>query len=116
MYENNAAINKSKLFAIRIINLYKYLAANKKEFVLSKQILKSGTSIGANVRESQNAQSKADFINKINIALKEADETQYWLELLAATDYISQRQYESLYNDGIEICKILTSIIKTAKK
>ncbi len=115
MHENNVAINKSKLFAVRIINLYKYLATNKKEFVLSKQILKSGTSIGANVRESQNAQSKADFINKINIALKEADETQYWLELLAATDYISQRQYESLYNDNIEICKILTSIIKTAK-
>ncbi len=116
MYENNAAVNKSKLFAIRIINLYKYLTANKKEFVLSKQILRSGTSIGANIRESQNAQSKADFINKLNIALKEADETQYWLELLSETNYITQRQYESLYTDSIEICKILTSIIKSAKK
>ena len=116
MKTENAIADKSKAFAVRIINLYKYLCENKKEFVLSKQILRSGTSIGANVKEAVRAQSKADFIFKLNISLKEASETEYWLELLHDTDYISDEQFESLNADCSELLKILTSIIKTSKK
>lgn len=107
--------DKSFEFALRIIKLYKHLTEDKKEFVLSKQILKSGTSIGANVREGKNAQSNSDFINKYSIALKEADETQYWIELLYASQYIDQKAYESLGGDLKEIIAILTSSIKTVK-
>ena len=106
---------KSMAFAIRIVRLCQYLTEEKKEFVISKQLLKSGTSIGANTRESRNAQSKNDFINKLNIALKEADETEYWLELLYRTDYLSETEYLSINKDNSELIKILTSIIKKLK-
>ncbi len=107
--------SKSKAFAVRIIKLTQYLQGELKEFVLSNQIKKSGTSIGANVRESKNAQSRADFINKLQIALKESDETEYWLELLLETEYISQETFDSLIADNRELTAMLTSIINTTK-
>ena len=112
---NDIKLEKSKAFAIRIIRLYQYLVDNKKEYILSKQILRSGTSIGANIRESSRAQSKADFVSKCNIALKEADETCYWLELLYETDYISKKEFDSIYNEAEELVKILNSVVKTSK-
>ncbi|WP_339920139.1 four helix bundle protein [uncultured Flavobacterium sp.] len=105
---------KSFLFAIRIVNLYKILIS-RNEYVMSKQILRSGTSVGANIRESKNAESKADFIHKLGISQKEADETLYWLELLQATNYISNEEFLSLNNDGIEVLKLIKSIIITSK-
>ena len=111
---DNISVEKSFEFAVRIVKLYKHLANTQKEYVLSKQILRCGTSIGANVAEAQRGQSKADFAAKMNIALKEANETQYWLKLLYRTDYINQVQYESLKADLSELLKILTSICKTA--
>ncbi|MBR2660836.1 MAG: four helix bundle protein [Clostridiales bacterium] len=116
MKEDNVIVDKSKAFAIRIIRLYQHLGSEKKEFVLSKQILRSGTSIGANVREAARAQSKADFIAKMQIALKEASETEYWIELLQETDYISEKAGESLIVDCKELLKMITAIIKTAKE
>lgn len=113
--KENTVLKNSKLFAIRIIKLYKYLVNDKQEYVLSKQILRSGTSIGANVRESVNAQSTMDFVNKLNIALKEANETEYWLELLHETDYITDEQFHSMYHDCGENVALLTSIIITSK-
>ncbi len=113
---NNVVADKSKSFAIRIIKFYKYLCDEKKEFVLSKQILRSGTSIGANIRESKNAQSKADFISKMNIALKEADETAYWMELLWESEIIEKSQVIDLYELNTELIKLLTAIIKSSKK
>ncbi len=107
---------KSFQFAIRVINLYKHLCSEKKEFVLSKQLLRSGTSIGANVREAVNAQSKLDFIHKLSIAQKECDETSYWLELLKETDYINENEYISIHNDAMDILKIIRSIILTTKQ
>ena len=107
--------DKSMAYAIRIVRLYRYLTDEKHEFVMSKQLLRCGTSIGANTKESKNAQSRNDFLNKLNIALKEADETEYWLELLYKTDFLDQNQYLSIQNDTNEIIKILTSIIKTLK-
>ncbi len=106
---------KSYRFAIRIVNLYKYLISEKKEFVLSKQLLRSGTAIGALVCEGKFAQSKADFINKLSIALKEANETLYWLELLRDTEYLTLEVFQSIYPDAEEQVKILASIIKTSK-
>jgi len=103
------------VYAIRIVNLYKYLVLQKNEHVLSKQLLRSGTSIGANTRESKNAQSRKDFLTKLSIALKEADETEYWLELLYKTEYLDENQYLSIQNDTSELIKILTSIIKKLK-
>lgn len=103
----NAILFKSKNFALRIIKLYKYLRVMKKEFVISKQILRSGTSIGANIKESVVAQSKADFYSKLYIALKEANETEYWLELLYESDYIEEKHFKSIYSDCKEIIKIL---------
>lgn len=88
--KDNVVKDKSLEFAVRIVNLYKFLVNEQKEFVMSKQILRSGTSIGANIREAEQAQSRADFINKLNIALKEANETEYWLELLIRTEYITR--------------------------
>lgn len=108
--------NKSFEFAIRIVNLYKYLTTEKKEYVLSKQLLKSGTSIGANVSEGEQAQSKADFHSKMCIALKEANETYYWLRLLFATDYINEKEYASIEIDIKEIVALLTSICKTTQQ
>ncbi len=113
--KDNVIADKSKLFAIRIVRLYQYLTNNKKEFTLSKQLLRSGTSIGANVKEAIRGQSKADFIAKLNIALKEASESEYWLELLMETEYIDKQQFESIYYDIQEILKLLTSIIKSAR-
>ena len=107
--------SKTKAFAVRIIRFYKYLSEEKHEYVLAKQILRAGTSIGANVRESYSAQSRADFINKLNIALKEADETQYWLEIFLESEIITQSEYDSLYTDLKEICALLASSIKTIK-
>ena len=115
MKYDNIVVIKSKAFAIRIVRLYQYLCSEKKEFVLSKQVLRSGTSIGANVKEAIRGQSKPDFNSKMNIALKEASETEYWLELLFETDYIDKSQFESMINDCIELIKILTAIIKTSK-
>ena len=111
----NIIEKKSFDFAIRIVRLYKYLYDNKKEFVLSKQLLRSGTSIGANVAEAQQAQSKADFISKISIALKETTETKYWLRLLNATDYLSDTEIKTILSDCVEIEKILTTILKSSK-
>lgn len=113
---DNLILDKSKAFAIRIINLYKHLNEEKREYILSKQLLRSGTSIGANCREAARGQSKADFVAKMNIALKEADETAYRLELLYATDFVIQVQFQSIYNDAEELIKLLVSIIKTAKQ
>ncbi len=106
---------KSFLFAIRIVRLYQHLTAEKREFVLSKQVLRSGTSVGANVRESQNAESDMDFIHKLGIAQKEADETLYWLELLNATNYLTNAEFKSIHKDATELLKIIKSIIITKK-
>jgi four helix bundle protein len=108
--------NKSFSFAIRVVNLYKILSLERKEFVLSKQFLRSGTSIGANVREALNAESQADFVHKLAIAQKECDETIYWLELLKETNFITEMEFKSINNDTIENLKILRSIILTSKK
>lgn len=115
MKEKNVIVDKSYDFAVRIVKLYSYLSKNKSEYVLSKQILKAGTSIGANVVEAQDAQSRNDFISKLNIALKECSETMYWLKLLNDTKYIDDKMFESLYCDCNEIHKMLTSIIVTTK-
>jgi four helix bundle protein len=112
--KRNVIKEKSFLFAIEIVGIYKVLA-ERKEFVLSKQVLRSGTSIGANVRESEHAQSKADFIHKLSISLKEANETEYWLDLLYETKYITQIEFENLKPKIIELLKLLTSIINTSK-
>jgi len=110
----NAIKDKSFKFAIRTVNLYKNLIENK-EYVLSKQLLRSGTSIGANVREGLNAQSQPDFIHKLSIAQKETDESLYWLELLKETHYLDEKEYNSIYSDCSELLKILKSIIITTK-
>ncbi|MCK9561186.1 MAG: four helix bundle protein [Bacteroidales bacterium] len=106
---------KSLEFAIRIVKLYQYLNVEKKEYVLSKQLLRSGTAIGALVRESERAESKQDFIHKLAIAQKENNESLYWLELLYKTEYITQEQYQSIFADAEEIIKIITASIKTVK-
>lgn len=112
---DNVIENKSFQFAIRIVRLYKFLCEEKKEYILSRQLLRAGTSIGANVTESQQAQSKPDFVSKISIALKEASETKYWIELLGATEYLSENQTKSILDDCVEIEKILVTILKSAK-
>jgi four helix bundle protein len=106
---------KSFRFAVRIVDLYKYLCEEKKEFIMSKQILRSGTSVGANIREAEHSESKADFIHKMAIAQKEINESLYWLELMQTTDYISLQEFGSINVDAIEIIKMITSTIKTAK-
>ena len=106
---------KSFAFAVRIINLYKFLCSDKKEYVLAKQLLRSGTSIGALIREADQAESKLDFIHKLSIALKESTETEYWILLLRETDYLNISQAESILVDNKELLKLLTSIIKTSK-
>lgn len=107
---------KSMRFAVRVVNLYKYLTVVKKEFVMSKQLLRCGTSIGANIRESMSAESGLDFIHKLAISQKEAQESLYWLELLFNTDYLTTNQYESMSNDCEELQKIISSIILTKKE
>ena len=108
----NIIMEKSFAFSVRVMNLSKYLSQKKKEYVVSRQICKSGTSIGANISEAQRAQSTADFVSKMKIALKEANETQYWLQLLYKTKYLTPREFESLHKDLVEILKILTAICK----
>lgn len=115
MESDNVIVSKSKAFALRIIKAYQYLVDEKKEYVLSKQMLRSGTSIGANVKEAVRAQSKPDFISKMSIALKEASETEYWIELLGDSGYLSPQSAQSLTADCVELIKLLTSIVKSAK-
>ena len=113
---DNVIVDKSKFFAIRIVRAYKYLTQEKCEFVMSKQLLQSGTSIGANVKEAIRGQSKPDFYSKLNIALKEASETEYWLEILYETEYIDKKLFESINEDCQELIKLLVSITKTQKQ
>ena len=114
--KNNVVLEKSKAFALRIIKLYQYLCETKREFVLSKQVLRSGTSIGANVKEAACEQSTADFYSKLYISFKEAAETEYWLELLHESGYISDKDFESIYADCQSILKLLSSITKNQKR
>ncbi|MCV9930611.1 four helix bundle protein [Flavobacterium sp. LS1R49] len=114
MEKKNVIKEKTFAFAIEIVGLYKVLA-EKKEFVLSRQMLRSGTSIGANVREAEHAQSKADFIHKLSISLKEANETEYWLDLLHETKYLSDIEFQNIKPKIIELLRLLTSIVKTTK-
>ena len=115
MQENNAVLEKSMGFAIRIVKLYKYLCEEKREFILSKQLLRSGTSVGANVREALQGQSKADFTAKMSISLKEICETEYWLELLYKTEHLTSDQYDSIGKDCSELAKLLTAIVKSSR-
>ena len=115
MKSNNIIQEKSFAFAIRIVNSYKHLTSKKKEFVLSKQLLRSGTSIGANIEESIGGVSEKDFLHKLGIAYKEARETIYWLKLLNKTDYITTSEFESLHSDAEELCKIIGKIQITIK-
>ncbi len=112
----NILLQKSFSFAIRIVRLYQYLSDSKKEHILSKQLLRSGTAVGALVREAQNAESKNDFIHKLAIAQKECDETIYWLELLKETDYLSEIEFESICLNAKELLKIIRSSILTTKQ
>lgn len=116
MGQENTVVVKSKIFAIRIIRLYQFLQNEKNEYTLSKQLLHSGTSIGANVKEAIRGFSKKDFRFKLGIAFKEASETEYWLELLFETEYISDKQFQSLKDDCIELIKILTAILNSCKE
>lgn len=113
--KENVVKNKSFVFAVRVVKLYPFLCEQKKEFVLSKQLLRSGTCVGAMVREAEHAETKNDFKHKMGIAQKEINETIYWLELLKETDYLTKEQFESLNNDAIEIIKLLTAILKSTK-
>ena len=106
---------KSYAFALRCIELYKYLIADKKEFILSKQLIRSGTAIGALIKEAEHAQSKADFLNKMNISLKEANETEYWLMLLKDSQYLSEKEFNSINKDCDELIRLLITIVKTTK-
>ena len=115
MTKNNLVMDKSFAFALRIIKLYKLLCEERKEYVLSKQMMRSGTSIGAMIRESEHAQSKADFINKLSIALKEANETEYWLMLLRQADYLNEDEFNSIIVDCRELLRLLIAIVKTTK-
>ncbi|MBR5710097.1 MAG: four helix bundle protein [Thermoguttaceae bacterium] len=115
MTYNNIIVDKSKAFALKFIRLYEYLNSYKREYVLSKQILRSGTSIGANVKEATRAQSKPDFYSKMNIALKEASETEYWLELFHESGYLDSNAFMSIYQDCQELIRLLVSITKSQK-
>jgi len=111
----NIVKDKSFKFAVRVVKLYQYLCEEKKEFVLSKQFLRSGTSVGAMVREAEHAESKADFKHKMAIAQKEINESIYWLELMKETGYLNKDEFNSLNSDAVELIKLITSIIKTTK-
>lgn len=114
--KENVVKEKSFSFAVRIVRLFQYLCGEKKEFVVSKQLLRCGTSVGAMVREAEHAETKADFKHKMAIAQKEINETLYWLELLKETEYLTSEQFESIINkDAVEIIKLITSIIKSVK-
>ena len=108
--------NKAYVFALQVVNTYKYLAQEQREFVLSKQFLRSGTAIGAMTREAEHAESKADFIHKMSIALKEANETEYWLMLLRESGFLDDKSYQPIFQDCNERIKMLVSIVKTSKK
>ena len=112
---DNSIQEKSFRFAVRIVKLCRYLQTEKSEYILSKQLLRSGTSIGANVSESQQAQSRPDFVNKLNIALKEASETEYWLRLLHETDYLNNAYFDSIFTDCNEVKSLLVAIVKSSK-
>lgn len=116
--KDNIILNKSFEFSIRVVKLYKYLCDEKKEYVLSKQLLRSGTSVGANINEAQAGQSKKDFIAKMSIASKEARESKYWIDLLIKTDYLNEdnKHVQTLVNEIDEIVKLLTSIVKSSQK
>ena len=116
MNEKGPVYTKSFDFALRIVKLSQFLQTNEREFILSKQILRSGTAIGALVREAEHAESKDDFIHKMAIALKEANETLYWLDLLHQSDYIDTKAYQSIHHNSEELLKILISIVKSSKK
>jgi len=114
--EANAIVEKSFRFALRIVKLYQFLCEQRKEYVISKQLLRSGTAVGALVREAEQAESRADFIHKMAIALKEANETEYWLELLHQSNYLDDKSYTSISADTKSLLKLLTSIVKTTKE
>ena len=114
--DDNVVVQKSYAFSLRCVRLYKYLCSRDGNYIIGKQLLRSGTSIGANVREALRAQTRPDFITKLNVALKEASETEYWIELLRDSDYISSSQAESILADCVELLKILTSIVKKSKE
>lgn len=114
--KENIIKSKSFAFALRVVKLYPYLTESKNEYILSKQLLRSGTAIGALIREAEHAESKADFIHKMAIALKEANETEYWLELLHQSNYLDEESLELLNSDIKEIIRVLISIIKSSKK
>ncbi len=116
MKTENVVQAKSYAFAVRIVKLYQHLSGDKREYVLSKQVLRSGTSIGANIEESIGGQSRADFIAKLSIAYKEARETSYWLRLLRDTDYLTAAQFESIHEDSLELCRIISAIQKSTKE
>lgn len=116
MKKENQIRDKSFAFAIRVVKAYKYLNAEHKEFVMSKQLLRSGTAVGALYREAEHAESKADFIHKLGIAQKECNETIYWLDLLHETEFFGKDAYDSLQSDATELMKLLTTIIKSSKK
>ena len=113
--KDNIVMNKSFAFAVKIVRLVKDIQDQKKEYLITKQLIRSGTSIGANIREGNNAESKPDFIHKLAIAQKECSETIYWLELLKETDYITESEFKGVQRDAIELIKLLTSIFKTTK-
>lgn len=115
MKTENIIQTKSYAFAVRIVRLYQHLSAEKREYVLSKQVLRCGTSIGANVEEAIGGQSRADFISKLSIAYKEARETSYWLRLLKDTEYLTAPQFESIHTDAEELCRIIAAIQKSTK-
>ena len=116
MKKENVIKEKSYAFALRMVKAYKFLSSEQREFVLSKQMLRSGTAVGALIREAEFAQSPADFIHKLSIALKEANETEYWILLLKDSEYISETSFSSIHTDCVELIKLLTSIINTSKK
>lgn len=111
----NVVMDKSYVFALEIIDLYKFLKIEKREFVISKQILRSGTAIGALIKEAEHAQSKADFLNKMNVSLKEANETTYWIDLLKDSGYLTDKEYKPINASATEILRLLISIVKTTK-
>ncbi len=116
MRKENIVQNKSFDFALEIVRLVKVLQGDYKEYILSKQLLRSGTAIGALIREAEHAESKKDFVHKMNIALKEANETRYWLDILFKTDFIPERQYETLNDEVTQLIKLLASIVKSSKQ
>ncbi|GMU86270.1 MAG: hypothetical protein AMXMBFR48_15120 [Ignavibacteriales bacterium] len=113
--KKNIVKEKSFKFAIRIVNLYRFLILSQKEYVLPKQLLRSGTSVGALIFEAENAQSRSDFVHKLSIAQKEINETMYWLNLMVSTGYLSETEHQSIFTDAEEIKKLLTAIIKKLK-